>query len=148
MKIYAIFAAGMLVSGMASAVQFDVSGPLTVSDCPGLLQEDVRINLSTNVVAGTDCNAAAVALATCSIVGRQTERTVELQDCQDVPGGNDRFGNPITTQICQPFVPPQFDQTSGSVIFSGSSGQGTVVPSYPDAACSAANAEITAQGRI
>lgn len=150
MKSLAIFAGCMMLATAAQAtVQYTVSGRLAVSDCPaGLLSEDVRINLSTNVHAGIECNASQVSIGTCSIAGRTTSRTVEEMNCTSEPGPNDRFGNATTVETCVPFDPPQFTETTGAVIYTGSSGQGTIVPSYPGVACSAANAETAAQQRL
>lgn len=150
MKSLSVFAACMLFAGVAQAtVQYEVSGVLAVSDCPaGLLSEDVRVNLSTNVQAGIECNASQVAVGTCSIAGRTTSRTVEELDCTSAPGPDDRFGNPTTVETCVPFVPPQFTETEGAVIYTGSSAQGTIVPGYDGVACSAGAAETAAQGRL
>jgi hypothetical protein len=148
MKKISLLVAGMLVAGFAHAVQFDVSGKLAVSDCPGLLSEDVSINLSNNVLAGTACNAGQVALATCSTGGRTTARTVEDLNCTSAPGPNDRFGNATTVQTCTPFNPAQYTETTGAVIYTASSAQGTVVPRYEGVGCSAANAENAAGARL
>lgn len=150
MKSFSVFVACMMLAGAAQAtVVYPVSGKLAISDCPaGLLSEDVNINLSSNVQAGIECNASQVAIGTCSISGRTTERTVEEFDCTSAPGPNDRFGNATTVQTCVPFDPPQFTQTTGAVIYTGSSGQGTIIPNYDGVACSAANAEASAQSRL
>lgn len=150
MKKLSLFAASMLLAGVAQAtVQYEVSGVLAVSDCPaGLLSEDVRVNLSSNVQAGIECNASQVAIGTCSVSGRTTSRTVENFDCTSAPGPDDRFGNPTTVETCVPFNPPQYTETTGAVIYTGSSGQGTIVPQYDGVSCSAGAAETAAQGRL
>jgi hypothetical protein len=150
MKSFSVFVACMMLAGAAQAtVVYPVSGKLAISDCPsGLLSEDVNINLSSNVQAGIECNASQVAIGTCSISGRTTERTVEQFDCISEPGPNDRFGAATTIQLCTPFDPPQYTTTTGAVIYTGSSAQGTIIPDYAGAACSAAAAETSAQGRL
>ncbi|UUY08520.1 hypothetical protein LRS11_00275 [Pseudomonas sp. J452] len=150
MKKLSIFAACMLLAGAAQAtVTYDVSGKLAVSDCPdGLLSEDVSINLSSNVMAGVECNASQVSIGTCSVSGRTTSRTVEDLNCTSAAGPDDRFGNPTTVETCVPFVPAQYTETTGAVIYTGSSGQGTIVPQYEGTACSASNAEAAAASRL
>lgn len=148
MKNISLLVVGMLAAGFVHAVPFEVSGKLAVSDCPGLLSEDVQLNFSNNVMAGVDCNASQVALATCSTGGRSTTRTVEDLNCTSAPGPNDRFGNATTVQTCVPFVPPQYTETSGSVLYTASSAQGTVVPRYEGTGCTAAEAETAAAARL
>ena len=85
MKKFSIVMAGLMLSGAASAVQFTASGNLNQVDCPNL-NEDVRINLTTGVVAGTNCRAASgsgatavparVAIAACHTGGMQKSRSI------------------------------------------------------------------------
>lgn len=85
MNKLSIVIAGLLFSGAASAVQFTTSANLTQVDCPNL-NEDVRLNLTTGVVAGTNCRAASgtgataiparVAIAACHTGGMQKSRSI------------------------------------------------------------------------
>lgn len=79
MKKITLALAGLMISGVASAVQLPVSGSVSMADCAPL-NENVRINLSNNVVAGVSCSATTVALAACHTGGKVTSRTVLLRD--------------------------------------------------------------------
>lgn len=78
MKKIALALAGLMVSGVASAVQFTASGPVSMNNCAPL-NEDVTINLSTGVFAGVTCNATAVALSACHSGGKVTTRSVPVK---------------------------------------------------------------------
>lgn len=140
MKKIAFVLVGLLSSGIASAVQFETSKKLLMADCPLLLNEDVQINLSNNVVAGAACGANAVALATCSIGGRTSTRTVEIFNCEDDAEGN---------ETCNSHDPKQYeDAPVGATMSTASTAQGTVVPAYPGVACTAVAAETAATARV
>ena len=84
MKKIALILAGVMISGAASAVQLPNSGNVTMAQCQPL-NEDVRVNLSTGVVAGVICNANAVAVSACHGTGKVTSRTVLARDVAAVP---------------------------------------------------------------
>lgn len=79
MKKIALFCFGLMASAGASAVEFEASGNLEMADCV-LLKENVRLNLSTGVVAGVSCDAAGLALSACHTKGKVTSRTVNVRD--------------------------------------------------------------------
>lgn len=150
MNKFSLLLVGLLASGSAMAeLEFEVSGSLKVGDCPGLITEDVKINLSNGVKGGAACAGTAVALATCSSTGRTAERSVEKFDCQDVAGPNDADGIPTTVEECNSFDPKQYEAAvTGNVFYTASSAQGTVVAKYPGSACTGANAATAADARI
>lgn len=84
MKKFALIVAGVMISGAALAVQLPASGAVTMAQCAPL-NEDVRVNLSTGVVAGVICNQNAVALSACHGTGKVTNRTVLVRDVAAVP---------------------------------------------------------------
>ena len=77
MKKITLLLAGLMVSGVASAVTLTQSGSVAMTDCPPL-NEDVRLNLSANVQAGVTCTNTVVALAACHTGGKVTQRTVPV----------------------------------------------------------------------
>lgn len=79
MKKITLILSGVMLSGAAFAVQLPASGSVTMAQCAPL-NEDVRINLSTGVVAGVICNTNAVALSACHGTGKVTSRTVLARD--------------------------------------------------------------------
>lgn len=141
MKKITLLLAGMMASGMASAVTFDQSGSLKMTDCEPLLNENVSINLSTGVVAGVSCDATGIALAACHTSGRTTAREVEVliasTDANALPG----------TLVSQD--PKVYETATGPAVATGSTFQGTVVPLYPEAdACTSTVAETAAGTRL
>lgn len=73
MKKITLLVAGLMVSGMASAVQFSSSGLLTQTQCANL-NENVSINLTTGVVAGVTCATGRVGIAACATNGMVKSR--------------------------------------------------------------------------
>lgn len=84
MKKFTLILAGLMVSGMASAVQLTQSNSVSMEDCAPL-NENVRINLSNNVHAGVMCNDNAVALSACHTGGKVTTRSVPVKTIAAVP---------------------------------------------------------------
>lgn len=73
MKKITLLLAGLMASGMASAVPFSSTGLLTQTDCPNL-NENVTINLTTGVVAGVTCTTGRVGIAACHSNGMVKSR--------------------------------------------------------------------------
>lgn len=143
MKKITLLLAGLMASGMASAVTFDQSGSLRMSDagCDVLLNENVTINLSSGVRAGAVCSATGIAMAACHTGGRTTAREVEVL----VPS-TDALAPPGTLVSQDPKV---YESTEGPAVATASTFQGTVVSQYPDAdACTAGVAETEATARL
>lgn len=139
MKKIILLAAGLMVSGMASAVQLSGTGliPLTATDCSILLNEDVRINLTTGVVAGATCTAARVAFATCHTAGRTASRSANVTTCttQDDPETPENEEAGCTTTSTP---------VTGPAMAGASSARGTVSHTYPAGTCTATAAETAA----
>ncbi|MGE6660168.1 hypothetical protein ACQKEK_05430 [Pseudomonas sp. NPDC077408] len=141
MKKLTLLIAGLMASGMASAVTFEQSGSLKMTDCAPLLNENVQINLSTGVVAGASCNTAGIALAGCHTSGRTTAREVEVLVASPDPTA------PTGTMVSQ--NPKVYKTAKGPAVATGSTFQGTVVSLYPEAAaCTTAVAEAAATTRL
>lgn len=73
MKKITLVLAGLMMSGMASAVEFGATGQLTQTQCANL-NENVNINLTTGVVAGVTCATGRVAIAACATNGMVKSR--------------------------------------------------------------------------
>ena len=73
MKKITLLLAGLMASGMASAVPFSSTGLLTQTACPNL-NENVTISLTTGVVAGVTCTTGRVAIAACATNGMVKSR--------------------------------------------------------------------------
>jgi len=141
MKKIAFALTAMLASGFASAVTFDQTGSLKMTDCPNLLNENVQINLSTGVVAGVSCNATGIAIGGCHTAGRTTAREVEVLVPSSDPDA------PPGTLVSQ--NPKVYRTAKGPAVATGSTFQGTVVSLYPEAdACTSTVAESTAAERL
>lgn len=140
MKKISFLLAGLLVSGFASAVQLTASGTIRIADCE-LLNEDVKINLTTDVVAGVSCNGRAIALTTCHTAGRTTSRSVPV--CIDADGDEDTGleGKEDCTT-----TPPAV--TTGPAMASATTLAGTVTSQYPNGTCDAAAAETRATANL
>lgn len=141
MKKFTLLLTAMLVSGASSAVTFEQTGSLRMTDCPNLLNENVRLNLSTGVVAGVSCNATGIAIGGCHTAGRTTAREVEVMVPSTDPDA------PEGTLVSQ--NPKVYRTATGPAVATGSTFQGTVVSLYPEAAaCTSAVAESTAAQRL
>ncbi|WP_141123964.1 hypothetical protein [Pseudomonas borbori] len=142
MKKITLLLAGLMVSGMASAVQLTVSGPVTMAACPPI-NEDVRLNLSSNVQAGVSCSATVVGLSACHTGGKVTQRTVPVV----LVAADDTTGVPEHYETCSltadPAVPGCANTpVTGPAMATATTAMGTVSTQYPGGAtCSAAGAE-------
>lgn len=85
MKNISILVASLVMAGSvyAAPVPLASSGPVTMANC-SLLNEDVRLNLTTGVVAGVDCSPTIIAISACHTAGKQTSRTVNLRTVEVV----------------------------------------------------------------
>lgn len=138
MKNITLVLAGLMVSGMASAVQLTESTTVQMNQCQPL-NENVRINLSSNVRAGVSCNVSTVALSACHTGGKVTGRTVLLKDvAEDVAAGI-----PAHKVSCsEEGVDGCTMQTvNGPAMPAATTLLGTVNTQYPGGECTAANAE-------
>lgn len=143
MKKVTLLLAGLVISSTASAVQFEQSGMLRMSDtsCDILLNENVSINLSTGVKAGAVCSATGIALAACHTGGRTTAREVEVLVESTEP---DAAPGTLVSQD-----PKVYTSTTGPAVATASTFQGTVISQYPQAdSCTAAVAETAATARL
>ena len=136
MKKFSLVLAGLMISGMASAVQLDGVGGMVMrtGDCQTLLNEDVRINLTTGVVAGVHCNTTRVAISACHTAGRKVSRSVEVVTPCDTTA-NPQCTDTVTVSTVQ-----------GPAMASATSNRGTVTSGYPGGDCTAATAETYATG--
>lgn len=147
MKKLSIVIAGLMFSGMASAVPFATSGTLNQVQCPNL-NEDVRINLTTGVEAGVHCRAAAgavparVAIAACHASGMQKSRTITSRTVAAVPPATE----PTVITGCVVGVDGCTQSTAIGPAMPGSTTLvGTVNIGYPGGgACTAAAADTAA----
>lgn len=135
MKKITLLLAGLMASGMASAVQLDASGDsVTVLDCT-LLNEDVIFNLTTGVEGGVMCNNNGIALSACHTAGRNTTRSAMIDsagaDCGPAPA------TPCTGTLVSTPV-------DGAAMPTATTAAGTVISQYPGADCTAAAAEAMA----
>ncbi|UFQ97622.1 hypothetical protein [Pseudomonas wenzhouensis] len=140
MKKITLVLAGLMVSGMASAVQLTQSGSVSMDDCAPL-NENVRINLSNNVHAGVTCNANAVALSACHTGGKVTTRSVPVKTVAAVPAdGIPEHIVSCTVGAADPDC--ALEDVVGPAMPSATTILGTVNTQYPGGnTCTAAGAE-------
>lgn len=152
MKKITLLLAGLMASGMASAVPFGSTGQLTQTACNNL-NENVTINLTTGVVAGVTCTGARVAIAACHSSGMLKSRQMPRKDVtEDVTDSDTGAVTQVTTQVSCTIstTDPTCAATpvSGAAVASASTTRGTVNTIYPGTgACTAAKAE-TAAGTV
>ena len=142
MKKITLLLAGLMVSGMASAVQLTESGNVTMDDCVPL-RENVSLNLSAGVGAGAFCTDTVVALAACHTGGKVTQRTVLVKTIpENTTTGVPEHLAPCTTagvDGCASTV------VTGPAMAAASTALGTVNTQYPGGnTCTAAGAEAQA----
>lgn len=142
MKKISIAVAGLLFSGLASAVQLTSSGLLPVTACDNL-NEDVNISLTTGVVAGVSCTADRVAFAACHTAGMLKSRSVGRKQIEN-PDVN--VGGQITVSCTVGSADPACVSTpvQGAAVATATSIRGTVNTEYPGTgACNAASVPET-----
>lgn len=129
-----ILVAGVLFSGMASAIQLSTSGRVPITTC-GNLREDVNINLTTGVVAGVSCTTARVAIAACHTAGMLKSRSVGRKTINvDVDDGAGNITPTPTVVSCTVgTADPACTSTpvEGAAVASATSNRGTVNTEYP-----------------
>lgn len=143
MKKITLLLAGLMVSGMASAVQLPTSGRVTMVACPAV-NEDVQLNLSASVQAGVFCNAVngVVALSACHTGGKRTQRTVPVVSV----AANTTTGVPAHYESCSLTATPAIagcanTPVTGPAMATATTAMGTVSTQYPGGNCDAAAAE-------
>lgn len=137
MKKITLLLAGLMASGMASAVQLTATGQtVTRVDC-ALLNEDVQFNLTANVQAGVDCDAQTIAISTCHIGGRTTSRSAE----RNIPVGCDTDPQVECTGT-------EIITVTGAAMPTATTAAGTVISDYPGVDCTAAAAEANATAAV
>jgi hypothetical protein len=127
MKKIALIIAGVMVTGMAQAATKTLtdSGNLLAQDAT-MLNEDVTINLSSNVVAGIAYdNLTEIVIATCHEGGRTVARNVTVTST---------VNNVTTTSTTI---------KEGAEMPTATTLQGTVIKEYPETACDADGANVT-----
>lgn len=142
MKKVTLLLAGLMVSGIASAVQLTESDFVEMTDC-NPLNENVRINLSAGVAAGVFCTDTVAALAACHTGGKVTQRTVAVKD---VPA-NAETGVPAHIEPCTTVGTDGCESraVTGPAMPAASTALGTVNTQYPGGnTCSATAAEAQA----
>ena len=151
MKKITLLLAGLMASGMASAVQFGATGLLTQTDCTNL-NENVNINLTNGVVAGVSCTAGRVAIGGCHTTGmlksRQAPRkTVQVPDTSPgaAPGATVDQQVSCTIGAADPACAPT--PVTGAAVASATTNRGTVNTEFPNTgACTVTVAEAVANG--
>lgn len=147
----AVAVAGLLFSGLASAIQLPASGTVFQTVCSNL-NEDVSINLTTGVVAGVSCTAARVALSACHTAGMLKSRSVGQKTVQvaDTSEGAAPGATVPQTQSCTVGTADPDCATvavSGAAVPSATTNAGTVINQYPGTgACVVGVAETVANG--
>ena len=142
MKKITLLLAGLMASGMASAVQLPASGRVTMVACPAV-NEDVQLNLSSSVQAGVFCNATngVVALSACHTGGKRTQRTVPVVSVAATATV------PAHLESCNLSASPAIPgcantPVTGPAMATATTAMGTVSTQYPGGACDAASAEV------
>lgn len=137
MKKITLLLAGLMASGMASAVELTATGQqVTRVDCP-LLNEDVTFNLTANVQAGVDCDTQTIAISACHIGGRTTSRSAE----RNTPVGC----GPAPAVPC---TGTEVVQVTGAAMPTATTAAGTVLSEYPGVDCDAGAAEANATAAV
>jgi len=132
MKKITLLLVGLMASGAASAASVAMT---TASTSVGnatctLLNENVAINLSSNVVGAVECLPTGISIAACHTAGRTASRTMDVTTC--VPGATATDAEVCTTALAQ--------AVSGAAVAYATTAKGTVAPDYPGVACDAAAA--------
>ncbi|UTW06717.1 hypothetical protein [Pseudomonas benzenivorans] len=141
MKKITLLFAGLMASGVASAVELTGTGPVRMTDC-ALLNEDVSITLTTGVEAGVSCDADSIVISACHTAGRTTSRSANVTTCVNTDG--DATTGVNGNEDCS--TAPQ--AVAGPAMPTASTLAGTVISEYPAGACSAADAETYATSKL
>lgn len=129
-KKIAFIISGLMLSGLASAAGtvLPENKKVTQVDCD-LLNEDVQLALSTNVVAAYECRTAnrTIYFAGCSTAGRVSSRT----EMVDTPAGCGVGENPTPCKGKEPKT------VEGSVVSLANSMGGQLQQTFPGGVCKA-----------
>jgi hypothetical protein len=138
MKKLALMILGVMAAGVVHAQALTGSGVVTRVTCT-LLNEDVNINLSNNVMAGVACDTTQIVISTCSLGGRTADRSAE----RNTPVGCDTDVNVDCTGT-------EVYTVTGAEMPTATTQYGTVVKQYPGTTCddAAANAETYANSKL
>lgn len=124
---------GLLFAGFVNAAGtvLPVNKKLDQVDCP-LLNEDVQLTLSTNVVAAYKCTAATntILFAGCSTSGRVSSRTAMVDlpaGCGVAPAGGGAIVPCVATK----------QAVNGSVVSMAASTGGQLKQTFPGGTCAA-----------
>ena len=135
MKKISVAIAGLLFSGLASAVPLSASGLLPVTVCANL-NEDVNISLTTGVVAGFSCTSARVAIAACHTAGMLKSRSVGRKNVT-IPDPSPTAAPGATITVVQSCTVGTADPAcvstpvTGAAVATATSARGTVNTQYP-----------------
>lgn len=141
----AVAVAGLLFSGLASAVQLPASGSVTVLQCTNL-NEDVSLNLTTGVVAGVDCTATRVAFAACHTAGMQKSRSVGQKTVVDTTV-EPNTSSTVSCTVGDADKDCKSVAVTGAAVPSSTTNKGTVNNQYPGTgACVVGVPETVAKG--
>lgn len=132
MKKITLLLAALMASGAASAATQAILAPSTSvgNALCTLLNEDVKINLSSNVSGGISCDGLGIALAACHVGGRTATRTQPVTTCT----------NPADSTTCT----TTDTSVTGAAVPYATTAKGTVTADYPGGACDAAGSKATA----
>lgn len=132
MKKITLLLVGLMASGAASAASVPMTSASTSvgnATCT-LLNENVAINLSNNVVGAVECLPTGISIAACHTAGRTATRTQDVVTC--VPATAPATGEVCTTAANQ--------SVTGATVAYATTAKGTVTSDYPGALCDAAAA--------
>lgn len=139
MKKITLLLAGLMASGMASALPFSASGQLQVGVC-NILNEDVNLNLTNGVVAGVDCSDTRVAIATCHTSGMVKSRNVGTKDVTTTDANGVETTATVSCSIGTADPDCSGTTVEGAGVANATTDRGTVTTSYPGSgACTAAS---------
>jgi len=150
MKKISLAVAGLLFSGLASAIQLSSSGLIAVTVCDNL-NEDVSINLTAGVVAGADCTASRVAFAACHTAGMLKSRSVgqkviQIPDPDPQAAAGATVPSTVSCTVGTADPACQSVAVTGAAVPSSTTDKGTVNSQYPGTgACTVTVAETVAQ---
>lgn len=135
MKKITLLFAGLLASGLASAVPFASTGQLQMGVCNNL-NEDVSINLTTGVVAGVSCTANRVAIAACHTAGMVKSRsvgqkTIQVPDTSAGAAAGATVGQIVACSIGAADPDCTGTPVSGAAFATATTTRGTVNTTYP-----------------
>ncbi|MDP3977120.1 MAG: hypothetical protein Q8P85_03860 [Pseudomonas sp.] len=122
MKKITLLLVGLMASGVASAESVVLTGssnPVGNAICT-LLNEDVSINLSNNVVGGVECTDVGISIAACHTAGRIATRTQDVETC---------------TTATPPVCTTAPASVTGASVAYATTAKGTVTNDYPGTTC-------------